>query len=167
MLWGWFLSRFCIWKLYPIKWTVISSTAAASRGSFGRFTADVPTSLIEYSDPHARPEKILSLESSASVANYRKQPLHNQVTVDEGRQFLFEDVELGNMLQDHRREILFLLIEVVEMDFNEGKFEVAVEVPDGLQLSSKSVVEEDEGEGFFDLCFLLHASILSNFIFVW
>lgn len=70
------------------------------------------------------------------------------------------------MLQDHRREVLLLLIEVVEMDFNEGKFEVAVEVPDGLQLSSKSVVEEDEGEGFFDLCFLLHACILSNFIFV-
>lgn len=70
------------------------------------------------------------------------------------------------MPEDHRGEVLLLFFEVVEMYFYEGKLKEAVEVADGLQLSSKLVVDKDERQRILDLCLLLHAYILTIFIFV-
>ena len=74
--------------------------------------------------------------------------------MDQHRQLLALNFELTDVLKDMGRQFLLLFLEVVHVYFEEGQFEVAVEVADGLQLSSKAIIDQNGRQRF--LVDLLH-----------
>lgn len=51
---------------------------------------------------------------------------------------------LRQSLEDLRRQCFFLFVDLLEEHFKEGEIQVAKDVADGLHLSPKLVVDEDE-----------------------